>query len=111
MKNSQRVVALALGGVGVVSVAVGAVFGLSAASRYHDADSECTESNVCTQGGIDTRNSAYGKATASTIAFGVGGVALAAGAILWFTAPKGDADAPKLGLAIGPGSVAIRGGW
>ncbi len=110
-KSPQRTIAIVAGGVGVVGVAVGTIFGLSARSTYHGVDAQCSDVNRCTPTAVDARHDAYGKATASTIAFGVGGVALATGVILWFTAPKADLDTPKVGIAFGPGTIAIGGDW
>jgi tetratricopeptide (TPR) repeat protein len=112
-KNPQRIIALAVGGAGVVGIAVGSAFGLSAKSTYQKADSACSANNVCTASGEDTRNEAFDKATVSTIAFGLGGTALAAGAILWFTAPKNPdpSDPPRVGVAFGPSSLVVRGTW
>jgi len=110
-KTSQRAVALVLGGAGIAAVGVGTFFGFSAKSTYHQADPDCSEKNVCNANGADLRNSAFSKATVSTIAFGVGGAALASGAILWFTAPKVDAEAPRVGVAFAPGAMTLRGAW
>jgi serine/threonine-protein kinase len=112
-KSSQRTIALVIGGVGVVAVGVGTVFGLSANSTYHGADPYCNQNSVCTEEGFDQRRDAYDKATLSTIAFGVGGVALASSVILWLSSPKvkDRADAPKVALAAGPSSLAVRGAW
>lgn len=114
-KDIRRPVAIALGGLGVVGIAVGTVFGLSAKSTYHQADPECNANNVCSPQGTDLRNTAYGKATISTIAFGVGGAALASGVILWLTAPaKGNPAAALVvapRVAGGPAMVSIEGAW
>jgi hypothetical protein len=66
---------------------------------------------VCNSNGTDLRNSAFSKATVSTIAFGVGGAAVVAGTILWFTAPKSESDATRVGVALGPSAVTLRGAW
>jgi serine/threonine-protein kinase len=111
VKSPQRTIGIVAMGAGVVGVGVGTIFGLSARSTYHGVDAECSEVNKCTSNAVEARHSAYEKATVSTIAFGVGGVALATGVILWFTAPKAGHDVPKVGLAFGFGTVAIGGRW
>jgi hypothetical protein len=76
--------------VGVAGIAVGSVFGLlassSASSSKNAGCPNCTPAQF-TQATSDY-NSASDDATISTVAFVAGGAALAAGAILFFTAPK-----------------------
>jgi hypothetical protein len=114
--DMQRTMAIVLGGVGVVGAALGAGFGISAGSTYHDADSECSGANVCSPHGIELRNSAYSRATVSTVAFSVAGAALVSGAILWFTAPS-RGQASRVGVAIeppirnSPWALSIHGAW
>jgi hypothetical protein len=109
--QGQRTVALIAGGVGVVGIGVGTYFGLAAKSRYADSDPHCNSSNGCSQTGLDIRDEAIGKATISTIAFGVGAAALVGGVVLWFTAPKasksGDAARADFGLQLAP----VADGW
>ncbi len=47
----------------------------------------------------------------STVAFIVGGAGLAAGAVLWFTAPSGDVGSGQTALGGGPGSIRLRTTW
>jgi serine/threonine-protein kinase len=110
-KSSQRTIALVLGGTGVAALAAGAFFGISARSTYHQADGDCSTKNVCNAAGTDLRNSAYGKATVSTIAFGVGGAALVSAVVLWLTAPKDESEGPRVGLGLGPLHVVVGGAW
>lgn len=88
--KTQRIVGLVLGGVGLVGVGVGTGFGLHAKSRddASKADGHCDAANVCDPIGREARNDAFTAATVSTIAFGVGAAAIAAGAVLFFTAPR-----------------------
>ena len=60
----------------------------------------CQPNNHCDQVGFQARSDSKDAATLSTVAFAVGGVALAAGAVLFFTAPKGP---QKAGLQVVPG--------
>lgn len=77
------------GGVGVTGLAVGAIFGLSALSKNADAKDECRPEapSKCTARGVSLGDEAKGAANVSTIAFAIGGVALATGAVLWLSAP------------------------
>jgi hypothetical protein len=107
--QGQRTIALIAGGVGVVGIGLGTYFGLSAKSRYGDSDPYCNSSNGCSQTGLDIRDEAIGKATISTIAFGVGAAALVGGVVLWFTAPsKKPAEAAQLGLRLAPSADGWR---
>jgi hypothetical protein len=104
--SSQRPIALGIAAAGVVGVGLGTFFGLSASSTWKDAKSGCTDYPFhCTQQGLDQHDSARSKATVSTVAFIAGGVALATGAVLWFTAGSGD---QKTALGVGPGLVSAR---
>jgi len=86
----RRTLGLVIGGVGVAGIAVGSVFGLLASSSASSSKNarcpNCTPAQY-TQATSDY-NSASDQATISTVAFVAGGAALAAGAILFFTAPK-----------------------
>jgi serine/threonine-protein kinase len=89
--DTQRWIGLAVGGAGVVGVALGTVFGLDAKSKLDDSGAHCGAGNVCDAAGVELRDDAIGAGTRSTIAFVVGGVMLAAGVILYFTAPRSTA--------------------
>jgi hypothetical protein len=94
-----------VGGVGVVGVGVGTAFGLMVKPTYDKSDPYCNGDH-CNPPGHDFRESAFDKATVANVAFGVGGVALIGGAVLWLTAPKPhpseDAQPPLLTPAVGP---------
>ena len=107
--GTQRIVALVAGGVGVAGVAVGTIFGLQSMSKHSDASTKCP--GACSdQAGVELWNDARSAGNISTIAFAVGGVGLATGAILWFTA-RTPSRTTALQADIGPGSVQIRGSW
>jgi hypothetical protein len=108
--NTQRIVAYTLGGAGIVGIGVGSAFGLSAMSKNDESNREGCDGNACTPAAAEIRKDAQSAGTASTVAFAVGGALLAAGVVVFFTAPS-SADKPKVGLAVGPGSVSLRGAW
>jgi hypothetical protein len=86
-------------GVGAAGVAIGAVFGLLALSKKSDADASCQGRFDCPRDGYDANNSAHTDATISTIAFGVGLVAIGVGAYLFLTSrPKATAQSAPLVL-------------
>jgi hypothetical protein len=116
--SGQRTAGLVVGGVGVVGVALGAVFGIIAMgkkSAYTDAtkDSKLCQATpsgtICDPSVSEKRTAISGPATISTIGFIAGGALLAGGAILFFAAPKG-ANSPTMGRlrlapAVGPGNA------
>ena len=115
---TQRRIGLGVGAIGLVGVTLGAVFGLGAISTNSDAKDHCRTSDLCDAEGLSLKDSARGKATASTVFFLLGAVALGGGAILFLTAPD-DADKTKAvtGLrlvpAVGPtaGGLTMAGAW
>jgi hypothetical protein len=106
--STQRTIGLVLGGVGIVGVAVGAVFGLQAGSKWDDAKAKCDDYPYgCGDDGVKLADDANSAATISTIGFIAGGVLVAGGAALWLTAGSGDDKAVAVG--VGPGTLRIKG--
>jgi hypothetical protein len=111
--GTQRTIALITGGVGIVGIGVGSVFGVIAMSKNNSTSGHCNGS-VCDAPTIATLGDARTDATVSTVGFVAGGVLLAAGAVLYLTAPKG---APSTGLVVSPGAagsfagLTLQGGW
>ncbi|MBL8721450.1 MAG: hypothetical protein JNL79_36015 [Myxococcales bacterium] len=108
--RSQRLVAFVMGGLGVVSLGVAAGFGLRARSKWGEAQGDCV-GTVCGSRGVALAAEANRAAGLADIGLVVGGVAVAAGVVLFFTAPKGAPPAsarlyPLLGRdAVGVGLV------
>ena len=107
--SGQRVLGAGIAGAGLVGIGLGAVFGLETFSTRDERDRHCA-GTVCDAEGIRLHDEAGTSATISTIAFGAGAVALAAGAYLFVTAPRANAPsgtearlAPR--IAIGPTGV------
>jgi hypothetical protein len=110
--DTQRVVAVVAAAIGVVGVATGTVFGIKAASSLSDAKTHCDPYPHCAGKGAELAKDAQNSGTISTIAFIVGGVGLVSGAILWFSAPDGRADArhdASAALDVGPGTIMLHG--
>lgn len=101
--SSQKTAALVVGGVGVVGIVVGSIFGLRAKSKNSDASAFCRPDDPtrCTGDGVSLSNDAHSAATISTVAFIAGGAALAGSAILWITAPKGASSSSSVGVGFG----------
>ncbi|MEZ4373568.1 MAG: hypothetical protein R3B07_22290 [Polyangiaceae bacterium] len=107
--SGQRTLGIVVGVVGLLGIGAGSFFGLQASSKNSEADDNCRsgEPTQCNQKGVDLGQEAQDAATLSTIAFGVGALALAGGIVLYATAPSEGSDAahdPKRKLA------RVRGG-
>lgn len=89
--NTQRVVGLVTGGVGIVGLGVGAVYGLMAKSKKSDSDSHCFAGDVCDADGLVLRHQASGRADVATVGFIAGGVLVAAGVVIYLVAPRASA--------------------
>lgn len=104
--GTQRTIGIALGGGGLVAIAVGTVVALSAKSSYEDATATCGTS--CPAPLATRANDARAQADLGGIVMGGGAALVAAGAVLFLTAPKGTtrsvgvaptADRTSFGLA------------
>jgi hypothetical protein len=106
--GTQRVIAIATGGVALVGIGLGAAFGGIAMSDKSSAENGCPN-NRCTQAGSSKWSDAVTAGNVSTVGFIVGGVALAGAATLWFTAHRTPAASVQVGF--GPGMMQMRGRW
>lgn len=89
--GAQRTVALVAGGVGVVGLGVGTIFGLQSRSKHDEAEQFCSGSQCWDQRGIDLSDEARSAGNVSTVAFAAGSAMLAGAAVLWLTAPDAKA--------------------
>jgi serine/threonine-protein kinase len=100
-------------GLGAAGLIVGTVWSLRAKSTYDQSTmGPCTANDVCTQMGLDERSSARTMATQATVAMGIGAVAMASGAIVFFTAPRraGSVSVTPVAWSSG-GSVTMSGAF
>jgi hypothetical protein len=88
--HTLKVVAVVGGGVGVVGVALGSIFGLMASSALSKSRTECESAGACSDHAVAVNDyqSATTYGTSSTVAFIAGGALLAGGVTLFFTAPS-----------------------
>jgi hypothetical protein len=112
--SEGRIVAIVAGGVGVVGVVVGSVFGLETISAWHAAQRDCGATSKCPTNGpkIEQEEGDASKdGTISTFAFVAGGVGLALGAWLWFTTPERSRSQVSVVPIAGPsqGELMVRG--
>ncbi len=109
--TGQRVAGGVLGGVGVVGIVVGSIFGSTAKSRLDASKGQCRTAALCTADGLDLVSQARSAATVSTIGFVAGGALLVGGLVVFLAAPSSaprPASAhlvPLLGPGIAGGSV------
>jgi hypothetical protein len=110
--HTQRLIGVSMAGAGLVGIVIGSIFGIVTKSTYHQGfDIDCGGSTRCSSKGFSEVQSAYDQATISTVGFIAGGVLLAGGAAIYFTAPRAGevAIAPSLGDR-GAG-LTMRGAW
>jgi hypothetical protein len=107
--QGQRIAGIVIAGVGIVALGAGAFAGLHASSTYSDARAACGGGGSCPpdSNGPTLRDSASTWASLSTVSFIAGGVALAGGALVFFTAPNGSAGGNAHGAAGGNATVGI----
>lgn len=84
--TTQKIVGAGVAGAGVASVAVGFVFGAIAKGKLDDsnADGHCGPDNRCDAVGLQLRSDGDSAATVANVTVGVGLVAMAGGAFLFF---------------------------
>lgn len=87
--HTMAIIALGVGGAGLV---FGGVTGILAMGKHSDLDKACPDGK-CTPTLQSDVDSYHTMATLSTIGFIVGGVGVAAGAVLWFVGPKKEVQA------------------
>jgi hypothetical protein len=110
--RNRRIVAIALGGTGIATIATGLGFGLSARSSWQSAfdDGLCDETTrLCTREGQERTSAARRNALVADVVTGVGVGLVVTGVILYVTAPKRG----HVSLEPVPGGVAVSlgGGW
>lgn len=113
--STLKTAGIVVGAAGVVGVAVGSYFGLSASSKNNQSKDTCDSNNVCDKAGFELREDAKSAATVSTITFGVGAALLAAGVVLYLVSPDGDSSNENVSLWVGPeqggARVSLGGSW
>ncbi len=99
----MRISGIATGGAGILSIGVGAAFGIHAIVTYDEARATCQNDDPtrCTAKGVRLQRDASTSALVSTVTFSVGGALLAGGALLFFLAPDDEPPA-KAGVMVDP---------
>jgi serine/threonine-protein kinase len=105
---TRRWIGVGVGALGVVGVGLGSAFGLVAKSKLDQSNSShCDSSDHCDSTGLGLRKDSKDAAGLSTILFVAGGVALAAGVVLYVTAPRAR---PASAIVVAPALLAGGGG-
>jgi len=114
--DTRKLIAYASGAYGVVALGVAGVLTLTARSKYNTAlDDHCMgATDLCDDTGLRDTRSARKRANIATVISISGGVALAAGVVLYLTAPKTKTSTEKrayVAPSVGPdGAAVIVGG-
>jgi len=110
--GAQRIGALVAGGVGVIGIGLGSVFGVRAMSQKDEAEKVCP-GDCKTSADAEKWSDAKTSGNISTAAFIIGGVGLVGGVVLWVTAkpPNSEQAAVNVRLSMGVGSLQLRGSW
>ena len=111
----QRLASSIVGSAGLLALVVTGVMAIVADDKNLDSRHDCPVSfRECGQAGVSEREDALRTANAATLVFFVGAGLLAAGAVLWFTAPPArGAPANRTGIAFvpTPSGGAVEGRW
>lgn len=115
--GGRKIAALAVGGVGLAGIGLGAAMGAIALEKKGVIDEHCPD-RKCDAEGSKALKDAQVPGLVSTIGFGVGAAGVAAAVVLWLTAPSGAAPEKKSGAAratqllsgmeIGPQGAVVR---
>lgn len=99
-----------IAGVGVAGIGVGAALGIAAQSLWQEARADCDPSNNCTDAADARIERSRRDGNLSTVAFGIGGVALATSILLYARGPRRAGSAPHVAPTITPGAVGVAVG-
>jgi serine/threonine-protein kinase len=110
--RGQRIAAYAVGGAGIVGLAVSGALAAAANGKWKSAISngDCDAQGYCSTTGLDENASARGLGNAATIAFAVGAVAVAAGAVLYLTTPRRRVE-PSVSIVPSGAGLAVAGSF
>lgn len=105
--KGRRTAAVVVGGAGLLAMGAAGFLGWTAKAAY-DGALDC-KGSVCTSPrGYDERESARRTGNTATIVFIAGGAAVAAGVVLWLTAPR-TAAAGEVRVGLAPCGVVAEG--
>ena len=87
--RTRRIIAYSAAGAGLAAAGTGLIVGLHARAKWSDAraDGHCDDDGACDRTGYPIARDARRAATTSTILVGAGAAAVAAGVVVYLTAP------------------------
>jgi hypothetical protein len=101
--TTGRKAAIGVAAAGAVGMIAGSVFGLSAQSKWSDAEDRCNAALECDRTGVELAADARRAGNISTVAFVAGGAAIAGAAALWFlTGPEGGDAVTAVAPSVSP---------
>ena len=115
--DGQRSAALIVGGIGVAGVLAGSLLSLRATSKWQDVDSRCGDTPCASGTKQDMVDEATTDSKIATVTVGVGVVGLAAGCVLWWTAPARRESSTSTSLSVvpavssGAAGLSVQGGF
>lgn len=115
--SERRTLGYVAGGLGALSLGVGAFFGFKAIASNNDAERACPTHSTCPPAALEERSRADTQAWASNITIGAGLVGLAVGGYLIFfdpsrtAPPSGQASRGRLAVRVAPGGLGITGAF
>jgi hypothetical protein len=94
--SGMKIAGIVVAGAGVVSLAVGTVFGVNAISKNDDAKKAGCSGSVCHDPkGVTLTNDADSAATVANVTVGLGLAALVGGGLLYFLSPSASSGAEQ----------------
>lgn len=108
----QRIAGVSVGAAGLAALAVGSIFGAQAlAKKSASDDGPCDAHNLCDAVGKQLRAEGMRAGNVSTALFVAGAAGVAAGVVVFLTAPKPAAGSARVSLSVGAGRVDLLGRW
>lgn len=102
--HGRKVMGVVVGVVGLAAAGAGVALGFIAKSNWQDAhDNHCNAQDQCDPTGVSQVGDARSLGTIATVTTIAGGVALAAGVVIYLTAPRPHDHAVSIAPVVGPG--------
>jgi hypothetical protein len=108
--GTQRVVALAALGVGLVGIGTGVAFAVQAKAKANDADVYCPTRACADDAALRMNHDARVAGNVATVAFAAGAAGIAGAVVLWLTA-KPSPSSPTAEVVLVGNTVRLRGTW
>ena len=109
--SPQRTIGYVVGGVGIASVIVGAIFGVRAITLRSESDDKCGDGDACPDTpegheGLEANEDAQTSATVANVLVGVGLGLVGVGLVVVLTAPS---ESESARIRVGPGALWLQG--